>query len=64
MSGSVRVAKTELNTHNATQYICFIRVLVFHAEIDQDGCFILLNGIAEGKRSDEHLFLVNPDTSR
>jgi hypothetical protein len=64
MSGSVRGAKTKLNTHNATQHIGFIRVLVFHAEIDQDGCFILLNGIAGWKWSDEHLFPVNPDTSR
>jgi hypothetical protein len=53
MSGLVR-CQEKTNTHNATQHIGFIRVLVFHSEIDQDGCFILLNGVAEWN---EYIFL-------
>lgn len=30
---------------NATQHVGLIGVLVFHTEINQDSCFILLNGI-------------------
>lgn len=56
MSGLVR-CQEKTNTHNATQHISFIRVLVFHSEIDQDGCFILLNGVAEWEWTDEYIFL-------
>ena len=53
--GTKRSRRTPRNTHNATQHIGFIWVLVFHTEINQDGCFILLNCVAEW--GDESIFL-------